>query len=81
MIYDNGYTPKLEKKLKKYELSPGYDMSTNANLLTIRQKALEKEEERLQFLREEEVKFQLQYNETYSLAKKENWYPNEPYYK
>ena len=80
-IYDNGYTPKLEKKLKKYELSPGYDMSTNANLLTIRQKALEKEEERLQFLREEEVKFQLQYNETYSLAKKENWYPNEPYYK
>ena len=56
-------------------------MSTNANLLTIRQKALEKEEERLQFLREEEVKFQLQYNETYSLAKKENWYPNEPYYK
>ena len=80
-IYDQGYTPKLEKKLKKYELSPGYDMSTNASLLTVKQKALEKEEERLQFLIEEENKLQEQYNETYQLAKKENWYPEEPYYK
>lgn len=42
-IYDRGLTPKLEKRLKRFELSPGYDMSTNANLLTITQKALEKE--------------------------------------
>lgn len=42
-IYDRGLTPKLEKKLKQFELSPGYDMSTNANLLIIKQKSLEKE--------------------------------------
>lgn len=44
-IYDRGLTPKLEKKLKKFELAPGYDMSTNANLLIIKQKALEREKE------------------------------------
>jgi len=80
-IYDQGFTPKLEKKLKKYELSPGYDMSTNANLLTLKQKALEKEEEELKLLYEEEKKLQEQYDELYFLAKKENWYPNEPFYK
>ena len=32
---------RLEKKLKLFELAPGYDMSTNANLLIIKQKALE----------------------------------------
>ena len=42
-IYDRGLTPKLEKKLKQFELAPGYDMSTNANLLIIKQKSLEKE--------------------------------------
>lgn len=42
-IYDRGLTPRLEKKLRKFELSPGYDMSTNANLLTTTQKSLEKE--------------------------------------
>lgn len=42
-IYDRGLTRKLEKKLSKFELAPGYDMSTNANLLIVKQKALEKE--------------------------------------
>lgn len=42
-IYDRGLTPKLEKKLRQFELAPGYDMSTNANLLIIKQKSLEKE--------------------------------------
>lgn len=44
-IYDRGYTPRLEKKLRKFELAPGYDMSTNANLLIIKQRSLEKEQE------------------------------------
>lgn len=44
-IYDMGLTPRLEKKLKKFELAPGYDMSTNANILIIKQKALEREKE------------------------------------
>ena len=80
-VYEKGYTPKLERKLKKYELSPGYDMSTNANLLTVKQKAFEKEEERLTFLLDEEKKLQEQYNETRILAKNENWYPKEIYYR
>ncbi len=44
-IYDRGLTRKLERKLRQYELAPGYDMSTNANLLIVKQKALEKENE------------------------------------
>ncbi len=44
-IYDQGLNRKLEKKLNKFELDPGYDMSTNANLLIVKQKALEKEME------------------------------------
>ena len=33
-IYDRGYSPRYARMLKKYELSPGYDMSTNTNLLS-----------------------------------------------
>ena len=80
-MYDKGYNPKYERKLKKYELPPDYSMSTNANLIIVKQKALEKEKERLEFLQEEEAKLQEQYEEAYHLAKKENWYPEEPYYK
>lgn len=80
-IYDRGYSPKLEKKLKKYQLAPGYDMSINANLLVVKQKALEKEEERLKFLYDEEEKIQVYYEEIYAIAKKENWYPGETYYR
>ena len=80
-IYDMGYSDKLEKKLKRYELPAGYDMGVNANLLVVKQKALEREKERLKTLQEEEEKIQAQYEETCELAKKENWYPNEKYYK
>ncbi len=52
-IYDRGLTPKLEKKLKLFELAPGYDMSTNANLLIIKQKALEREIESEKICKEE----------------------------
>lgn len=44
-IYDRGLTPRLERKLRKFELAPGYDMSTNANILIIKQRALEREKE------------------------------------
>lgn len=80
-IYDRGYTPRMKRKLKKYELAPGYDMSVNANLLVVKQKALEKEKERLAELEEEKVKIQVQYEEVYNLGKKENWYPKEVYYR
>lgn len=79
-IYDRGYTSKLEKKLKKYQLAPGYDMSVNANLLIIKQKAKEKEIELLNTLYDEEKKIHNQYEELYKVAEKENWYPDEKYY-
>ncbi len=47
-IYDNGYSKKLERRLQKFELEPGYDMSVNANLLIVKQKAMEKEMEWLE---------------------------------
>lgn len=54
-IYDTSLTPKLEKKLERYSLEPGYDMSTNANLLISKQKLLEKiQNEQKQTLEEKE---------------------------
>lgn len=41
-IYDTTLTRKLEKKLERYSLEPGYDMSINANLLINKKKLLEK---------------------------------------
>lgn len=79
-IYDRGYSSRLERKLKKYQLAPGYDMSVNANLLVVKQKALEKEQERLHLLIEEEEKIQKQYEEIRNIAKHENWYQDEKYY-
>lgn len=79
-IYDRGYSAKLEKKLKKYELAPGYDMSANANLLVVKQKALEKEKERLNLLITERKKLYKQFDEVSKLSKKENWYPEQKYY-
>lgn len=42
-IYDKGLNQKLEKKIKRYDLAPGYDMTTNANLLSMKKMILEKE--------------------------------------
>ena len=55
-IYDQGLTKKLEKKLRKYELAPGYDMSANANLLVMKQKTLEKEIEKMELYEDEQKK-------------------------
>ncbi len=78
-IYDRGYTKKSQRKLERYNLSPGYDMSTNANLLTAKQKALEKEREWLEFCKEEYKTLKKQLAEAVSLGKKEKWYPNISY--
>lgn len=80
-IYDNGYSEKLKKKLRKYDLAPGYDMSTNASLLVIKQKAYEKEKEILDMWMSEYDRVTKQYEEVCEYAKKENWYPNEKYYR
>ena len=69
-IYDRGLTPKLEKKLQKYELAPGYDMSTNANLMIIKQKALEREKELKKKCKEELTNIAKIQKELYKSSKK-----------
>ena len=78
-IYDRGYTDKARKMLSKYDLPAGYDMSTNANLLINKQKALEKEKEWLEFCKEELKVMKKQESELYGIAKKEDWYPDVRY--
>lgn len=72
-IYDQGFTPKLAKKLSKYELESGYDMSTNANLLVIKQQKLERMQNELKELEEEEEKLKAQLKKTEKLVKAEDW--------
>lgn len=73
-IYDRGYTQSLKRKLGRYELHPGYDMSTNAQLLTSKQKVYEKESENYQFMLSEREKLTKQLKEVKLLSKKEKWY-------
>lgn len=69
-IYDRGLTPKLEKKLRKFELAPGYDMSANANLMIIKQKALEREKDIEKFSKEELIEVNKILKELYKWARK-----------
>ena len=78
-IYDRGYSEKAKRMISKFDLPAGYDMSTNANLLINKQKALEKEKEWLNFCKEELKIMRKQESELYSAAKKEKWYPNVDY--
>ena len=78
-IYDRGYSEKAKRMLAKYDLPKGYDMSTNANLLINKQKALEKEKEWLDFCIDECKIMRKQEKEIYSYAKKEKWYPEADY--
>lgn len=78
-IYDRGYNQKSAKMLARFDLPSGYDMSTNANLLLVKQKALEKEKEWLDFCKEEYKLMKKQADEINSIAKKEKFYPIEVY--
>lgn len=78
-IYDRGYSPKTAKMLSKFDLPAGYDMSTNANLLIVKQKALEKEKEWLDFCKDEYKTMRKQDDEIRSIARKEKWYPEKEY--
>lgn len=73
-IYDRGYSEKLEKKLHRYDLASGYDMVTNAQLLTSKQKVYEKEQEKYEFLKDEYQKIGKQLKYVKQLAKKETYY-------
>ncbi|MBQ9280034.1 MAG: HD domain-containing protein [Clostridia bacterium] len=52
-IYDKGLNSKLEKKLKKFELAPGYDMSTNASMILNKQKLLDRDKAMYESIQEE----------------------------
>ena len=52
-IYDKGMDSKIEKKLKKFDLAPGYDMSTNANLILNKQKLLDRDKAAYDFIQKE----------------------------
>ena len=75
-IYDKGFTPKLAKKLSKYELESGYDMSTNANLLVIKKQRLERLQNELKEFEEEQQKVKTQEKLIAKLIKPSEWKEN-----
>lgn len=72
-IYDKGFTPKLAKKLSKYDLEKGYDMSTNANILVIKQQRLERMQNELKEFAEEREKLKIQLKKLEKLIKPSEW--------
>ena len=72
-IYDRGFSPALSKKLDRYELSPGYDMSTNSNLLSRSISKLETLEKILKEQKEEIEKLTKQMKEAKKLIKSREW--------
>lgn len=72
-IYDKGFTPKLAKKLAKYDLEKGYDMSTNANILVIKQQRLERMQNELKEFAEEREKLKVQLKKLEKLIKPSEW--------
>ncbi|MBR6253676.1 MAG: HD domain-containing protein [Clostridia bacterium] len=73
-IYDRGYSESLAKKLKKYELPAGYDLSTNTNLLAKTNKKIEKLIQVIKDTQDEIVTLKKQCKEAKSLiTRKEEW--------
>lgn len=72
-IYDKGYTARLARKLSKYELESGYDMSTNANLLVIKKQKLERMQNELKDLKEEMEKLKNQSKRLVKFIKPTKW--------
>ena len=78
-IYDRGSSNKSARQLARFDLPAGYDMSTNANLLIVKQKALEKEREWLDFCKNEYKLMKKQEDEIKSIARRERVYRPEVY--
>lgn len=72
-IYDQGFTPRLAKKLAKYDLEKGYDMSTNANILVIKKQKLERMQNELKEFAEEREKLKAQLKKLEKLIKPSEW--------
>ena len=72
-IYDQGYSNKLAKKLAKYDLADGYDMSANANLLVVNKQKLERLNNDLAFKKEERDTLKRQTKQLYRLIRNKEW--------
>lgn len=72
-IYDEGYSNRLAKKLAKYNLAPGYDMSANANLLVANQQKLEKMTAEVEEKKTERETLKKQCKQLYRLVRNKEW--------
>ena len=72
-IYDQGYSTKLAKKLSKYNLADGYDMSANANLLVVNKQKLERLNLNLNDYKEERENLKRQNKQLYRLVRNKEW--------
>jgi len=72
-IYDQGYSNRLAKKLAKYDLAPGYDMSANANLLVVNKQKLERLNLDLEDKKNEYDALKRQCKQLYRLVRNKEW--------
>lgn len=72
-IYDEGYSNRLAKKLAKYNLAPGYDMSANANLLVANQQKLEKMTAEVEEKKTERETLKRQCKQLHRLVRNKEW--------
>ncbi|MBO5141721.1 MAG: HD domain-containing protein [Clostridia bacterium] len=72
-IYDQGYSNRLARKLSKYDLAPGYDMSANANLLVVNKQKLERLNNTLQEVKNERETIKRQTKQLYRLVRNKEW--------
>ena len=72
-IYDQGYSNRLAKKLAKYDLAPGYDMSANANLLVVNKQKLERMNLDLEDKKKEYDTLKRQCKQLYRLVRNKEW--------
>lgn len=72
-IYDQGYSNRLAKKLAKYDLAPGYDMSANANLLVVNKQKLERMNLDLEDKKKEHDTLKRQCKQLYRLVRNKEW--------
>lgn len=72
-IYDQGYSDKLARKLSKYNLAAGYDMSANANLLVVNKQKLERLTNDLNDKKIEKETLKRQSKQLYRLIRNKEW--------
>ena len=72
-IYDQGYSNRLARKLAKYDLAAGYDMSANANLLVVNKQKLERLGFELEDKKSERDMLKRQCKQLHRLIRNKEW--------